>query len=203
MSEKKMVTRSVAIGLGIVSIILAAGLVGIFAYYIPLLDDRDSTISSLNTRIADKDYQIQIKNTQINNLQTQVNNLYSALAFNESEVVFNTSALEPPYNLGSDMPANLTSGYAWGEIGLDGDPQFGLYPGMALVHVSSNYDAYVTTNFTSQGHYFISRIHVGMNGTAAFVIAPPDDSDSGIDITIDAPDIVPGATANITVTYIY
>lgn len=42
-----------------------------------------------------------------------------------------------------------------------------------------------------------------MNGTAAFVIAPPDDSDSGIDITIDAPDIVPGATANITVTYIY
>jgi hypothetical protein len=203
MSEKKTVSRNVAIGLGIVCIMLGASSAGVFAYYSHLFNDKDETISSLNTQIAEKDYQIQIKNSQINNLQIQLNEVDSILALNESEVVYNTSKLEPPFNSGIDLPANFTSGFTLGMIGLDGDPHFGTYVGVALVQVSSDYDTYVTATFTTQGYNFTSQTHVGTNGTAAFVIAPSDDSDSGIDVTVYTQEAVIGATANITITYVY
>ena len=49
---KKMVSRNVAIALGIICIILVVGLVGAFAYYILTMNDKNNTISSLNTQIS-------------------------------------------------------------------------------------------------------------------------------------------------------
>lgn len=74
------------------------------------------------------------------------------------------------------------------------------YIGIAVVHISSNYDTYVTTTFSSHGYEFINERHVGMNGTAAFATLP---SDSGIFITIDTNVTNTGATANVTITYFY
>ncbi len=54
---KKMVRRSIAIAFGIICIILIASLGGIVAYYytsiIPDLNQKDSTISSMNSQISD------------------------------------------------------------------------------------------------------------------------------------------------------
>jgi hypothetical protein len=49
---KKMVSRSVAIALGIICIILAVSLVGAFAYYMPTINDKDNTISSLKSQFT-------------------------------------------------------------------------------------------------------------------------------------------------------
>jgi len=46
MSEKKMVRRSVAIGLGIICIVLIAGLVGAMAYYMMTINNKDTTYNS-------------------------------------------------------------------------------------------------------------------------------------------------------------
>jgi DNA-binding transcriptional ArsR family regulator len=201
LNGKKIAGRTMAIAFGIMCIVLVATLVGAFAYYIPLLNDKDQTISFLNTQIAEKDYQIYLQNLTIHNFQGQLNDLYSMLVLNKSTVVYSSFELVPPHE--TVLPANFTSGFTLGMIGLDGDPHFGTYSGIALVQVSSNYDTYVTTTFTSHGYDFNSQAYVGMNGTAAFVIAPPDNSDSGINITVNTQEHVIGATANITITYIY
>jgi hypothetical protein len=46
MSEKKVVRRSVAIALGIISIILIAGLGGAMAYYTMIVNDKNTTYDS-------------------------------------------------------------------------------------------------------------------------------------------------------------
>jgi len=61
MSEKKMIGRNVAIVLGIVAIILLIGLVGAIVNYTSIINEKDATISSLNS--------------QIQQLQAQLSNL--------------------------------------------------------------------------------------------------------------------------------
>jgi hypothetical protein len=65
MSEQKVVRRSYAIALGIICIVLVGALVGIFAYYLPKLNN---TISSISCQICQL-------NSNVTNLQSQVNNL--------------------------------------------------------------------------------------------------------------------------------
>ena len=74
MSEKKTVRRSVAIGLGIICIVVVAGLVGALAYYnyTPIINDKDKTISSLTAEIGQLNSEINQLNSTILNLQGQV-----------------------------------------------------------------------------------------------------------------------------------
>jgi cell division protein FtsL len=74
---KKMVRRSVAVALGIICIVLVAGLVGVFAYYMPMISDKDNTISSLNLKISQS-------NTNNTNLQDQIDQLQAWLDGNET-----------------------------------------------------------------------------------------------------------------------
>ena len=49
---KKVVRKGVAVGIGTAYILLAVGLVGVFAYYVPMENDKNNTISILNDRIS-------------------------------------------------------------------------------------------------------------------------------------------------------
>jgi len=62
-SEKKVVSRNIAIALGIVAIILLVGLVGAIANYTSIMNGKDNTITT-------KDSQIQTLTSQKNQLQT-------------------------------------------------------------------------------------------------------------------------------------
>jgi hypothetical protein len=66
MSEKKMVRKSVAITLGTICIILVAGLVGTFAYYMSTVNDRNSTISLLNSQILNLQNQTNVSTEMLN-----------------------------------------------------------------------------------------------------------------------------------------
>jgi hypothetical protein len=96
MSEKKMVSRNVVIAVGIICIILAACLIGAFAYYTPLtssmksqLASNNSTIASDNAAIADLQNQItQLSNnlSSLRNQYEQLNQTYtSSFLFSSSE----------------------------------------------------------------------------------------------------------------------
>jgi TolA-binding protein len=63
MSEKKVVSRNVAIALGIIIIIVLVGLVGAIANYTSIINGKDNTITT-------KDSQIQVLTNQKNQLQT-------------------------------------------------------------------------------------------------------------------------------------
>ena len=95
---KKIVRRSVAIAIGIICIILAVGLVGAFAYYMPIVNDKNSMITDLqnlneqlqtylngsNTLLFQTQIWLVDNNTyytsQISNLQTQIANLQNQLS---------------------------------------------------------------------------------------------------------------------------
>jgi cell division protein FtsL len=81
---KKMVRRSVAVAIGIVCILLIAGLVGAMAYYTMAINNKDNSISSLNVQISSKDSQISQQNANLTNLQNQINQLQAWLAGNET-----------------------------------------------------------------------------------------------------------------------
>lgn len=62
---RRMVGKTVAIALGLVCIILVVGLIGTFAYYAPMISDKNNMISSL-------DAQISKLNSNVTNLQKQI-----------------------------------------------------------------------------------------------------------------------------------
>ncbi len=68
MSEKKVVSRRVAIAVGIICIVLVSGLGGVVAYSTLILSDKNRTIDSLNSQISQLD-------ANITSLQNEVNDL--------------------------------------------------------------------------------------------------------------------------------
>ena len=109
MSEKKMVTRNVAVSIGIICIILAACLTGAFAYYLPAVNDKNSTISSLNSQIADVRNQIQLDNSTINSLNSQLAELENQLASNNSLIASDNATIANLQNQIAELSNDLDS----------------------------------------------------------------------------------------------
>ena len=78
--ERKVAGKSVVIVLGIACMILVGSLIGVFAYYVPMVDSKDITISSLNSQIANLQNQTASDNASISNLQNQIDSLRSQIA---------------------------------------------------------------------------------------------------------------------------
>ena len=74
---RKVVTRSVAVALGMVFILLIAGLGGTLAYYAMVLYDKESELGSANNKISQL-------NTSVTNLQDQDKQLQAWLDGNET-----------------------------------------------------------------------------------------------------------------------
>lgn len=79
MSERKLVSRNVAIGLGIICIILIAGLGAAMVYYTITIFDKNNTISLQNSQLSSLNNtmsnQIAQQNTTIINLQSTIDRL--------------------------------------------------------------------------------------------------------------------------------
>ena len=95
MREKKVVGRNVAIALGVITIILAVGLVGAIANYASILNNKDSTIQS-------KDSQIQTLTSQKNQLQTWLDG-------NNSLLIQTQAWLEGNLSLVNSLNSQITS----------------------------------------------------------------------------------------------
>jgi hypothetical protein len=123
MSEKKMVRRSVAVALGTICIILAVSLVGAFAYYTPIINDKNSMITNLQNQNEQLQTYLNGSNTLLSqtqtwlvdnvtyytiqnaNLQTQIANLQNQLShftmpilgFSDLTAEDNRTTPETPY----------------------------------------------------------------------------------------------------------
>jgi hypothetical protein len=93
MSEKKMVTRNVAFGVVIICIILAACLIGALVIYVPMVNDKNRTITSLNSQAANLQSQIESDNFTINSLKSQTAELKNQLASNSSKVASDNATI--------------------------------------------------------------------------------------------------------------
>lgn len=101
MSERKVVRRSVAIALGTICIILAAGLISVFAYYTITINNQSAKHNDyvLSHSHTDSDYNS--LSTQLSNLSIIIQNQQNTIdSFNES--LFN---LEKPLLIGVGLKA--------------------------------------------------------------------------------------------------
>jgi hypothetical protein len=75
--ETQISRKGIILALGIICIILIAGLVGTIAAYISMIDDKNNTISSLNTQISKLDSSVTRLKQQITSDNATINSLTS------------------------------------------------------------------------------------------------------------------------------
>lgn len=75
MSEKKVVSRNIAIGIGVICIVLVAALIAIELDYKSTLNNKDSNIISLSEQIDSLNSQIESYNSTIASLNSQISSL--------------------------------------------------------------------------------------------------------------------------------
>jgi len=141
-SEKKVVSRTVAIRLGIVCIILLVGLIGAILVYSSMIDNKNSKISDLNQ--------------QITSLSSQVADLTSIANLNKSTAWLNFKNVS--IQAGYENVWNFISTYA-GYVSVQ-------------VFSSTADNIYVRVNYHSHGVNYDNQINVGMGGTAVFPVLP-------------------------------
>jgi hypothetical protein len=129
-SEKKVVSRTVAIALGIITIVLAVGLVGAMADYTSMINGKDNTISS--------------QASQISNLQNRVNgitsNLTDTLELQKSETWLNDQAVSISSSGSTSWTFSASyAGYVYVLFDTKAENFFGLYIRTSFHYADINY----------------------------------------------------------------
>jgi hypothetical protein len=140
--EKEVVRRNVAIALGIICIVLVAGLVGALAYYTLIINDKDNTISSLTN--------------QKSVLQDQVFNLSGILNINDFRVLDDTydEFIHPNSYWVAPVTQLTYAGF------------------VDVYCLSTSPATYVELIYSSRGYPFDNKVVVGKEGFAVFPVLP-------------------------------
>ena len=208
-SGKKVVSRTIAIALGVVCIILVAGLVGVIATYTPMMSDlqsqvanKDSTITSLNSTVTSLSSTVTSLGSQVSSLNSQVASLKSSL--NESQSYYE--------EIVSDYSEKLSlSQYGYLVNGLNLTQDAGTvtavwtgyveYAGYVVINLESTSNttlASVAYSLSSRGVNFDYNSTVGTSGTKVFPVLPGE-----LTVEISNTETANAVNAIITAVYYY
>lgn len=183
MSEKKVISRNVAIALGIIAIILSVGLVGAITNYTSIISSKDNIIATQNSEISNLENQITNKDSQIASLQNRVNNLNDIVNLAKSTVWVDSQTVSQP--AGSYVYWTVSASYA-GYVSV-------------WVQTSTTTNTYVRVIYSAYDVNYDHQIGVGTGGTAVFPLLPC----SSIEIRVGNTNLLSGATETVTITYHY
>ena len=204
MRQKKIVGRRVAIALGMICIVLVAGLVGAIAVYMPM-------VNSLESQIAEKDSAISFLNSQVSSLNSQVSSLQDNLEQTKIELVESQEAIQ---TLNSRILNYLNIIYLNETVYLVSD--YGLtqnasdytmawadiieYAGYVSVGVESTSNTTYARVFYSSPHgvNYDHNVTVGTSGIAVFPVLP-----GGIEVGVGNTEQADNVTALVTASYTY
>jgi hypothetical protein len=178
--QKKIFRRTMIIALGLICIILAAGLFGAIAVYMPMVSNLESQIAEKNSTILSLNSQVSSLNSQILALQADLEQVNSTIEdYREAQAAFN-SQVEYLFNIiylntseylftprSFTIAANTSDAVYTGNI---------LYAGYISVDVtSSSNTTYLQVAYsTSYGVNYNQTVTVGTGGSAAFPVLPGD-----------------------------
>jgi len=203
MSEKKMVRRSVVIALGLICIILVVGLVGAVAIYTPLINDKDSKISSQASQISSlqTDYQNyklshSHSDSEYNSLQSTYDDYKSSHSHSDSDynLLQSMATLGEQQTILNQYTINQganTHTYVTGFQAICAG-----YLHISLTSTTSN--ANVAVEYWFKGQLFSVTKTIGTSGEAYFILMP-----TSIAVYVGNTNLVNGATHTITATYYY
>lgn len=183
MSEKKVVSRSTATGLGIMCIILVAGLVGVILYYNTQVNTLNNDKNTLNNdKNALTTYKNQLETWLAGNITQLQDRINSLTSLSEQMTILNQYTV----NQGAGAQSNVASWQA-------------NYAGYVEVSMTSTTDnAYVTLEYWYQGHFFSFKKNLGTSGQALFCVLP-----STVTVYLGNSNWMNGATHTISATYYY
>jgi hypothetical protein len=144
MSEKKVVSRSVAIALGIMCVVLLILLVG--------------NIMTFSSQISDLKNQISTNNSQISSLNSRVSDLTDIVNLAKSTIWVNRQTISQPAGSYTHWTPAFSASYA-GYVSVQ-------------VHTSTTSKTYVQVIYSSHGVDYDQQITVGASGTAVFPVLP-------------------------------
>lgn len=188
MSYKKMVGRNVAIALGIVCIILVAGLaVVLLLSYSPTSGSLQTTYNNYVNDHHRTDEEYNSLSSQNTNLQNQVSDLTTTLNLGKSAVWVNDQTVSQP---AGGLGISYTT---WSESAS--------YAGYVSITVlsSTTTKTYANVVYSANGVNFDHSINVGTSGTAYFPVL----SSSSITVEVGNGNLSNGATETVTITYYY
>lgn len=206
-TKKKVVSRTVAIVLGIICIILSAGLVTAFALYLPAAN----SVSRLNSEIATKNSLIASQNATIASQSQQIvalqNSLSQAQTSNDEQIdelneyisdllniLYLNASTTLLQNQGVQLPANSSLGI-W-----DGTNYPLTYAGFITVQVQSDSNTtYAQVAYSTIQVNYDESVVVGANGAASFPILPT----SVMEIRLGNTEASNVVNATVTATYHY
>jgi cell division protein FtsB len=202
MGKRKISWKPAAIALVLVCIVVSAGLVGVLAIYLPMVDD-------LNSQIAQQNSDISTFTMQIGSLSAQVASLQKSLDQSNSTIKNLQDGVET-LNLQIQSYLNViymnASGYLFSQtpISAQNASTYSIvfqdtleYAGYVAISVQSTSDTtYVQTVYSSFKVNYNQNVTVGKGGTAYFPVLPGD-----VEIRVGNTDT--GDLMNATATGIY
>lgn len=201
--SKKIFGKTMVITLGVICIILAAGLVGAIAVYMPMVStlesqiaEKDNTIVSLNSQVSSLTLQVSSLGSQILSLQDSLNQtntniaaLQQAILFYRNIVYLNAS--EPLVTAQTVTQNANTSTIIYNDIRQ--------YAGYVSVNVeSSSNTTYAQVTYSSYGANYNNTVTVGTSGTAVFPVLPGE-----IEVRVGNTESAGSVTATVTAIYRY
>ena len=173
MSEKKVVKRNVAIGIGALCIVLLAAIVGVVIAY-------TSALNNKNSQIADLQNQVGFDNFTIDRLTAIVNLTNSTVWVNRESV--------------SQPAGNSSNTYTSWFYSVS-------YAGYVVVDVlsSSNPNTYIELEYSWNGVSYDNTTNVGSGGSALFPVLPANN----IAVRVINNNFSSGASETVTITYWY
>lgn len=208
---KKVVSRTVAIGLGVVCVALAAGLVIALVLYAPMvadlqsqLSDQDGTIASLNTQVSSLSTQVSSLSAQVASLQSSLSQSYTPsevqdLLGNYSQELSDYQAMlslsKSGYLIQSysfEQAAGTSTGIWNNNLGYAG------YVGVQVESNSTTTYARVMYALPVTEEVFDYNVTLGTSGSAVIPVLP-----GTVSIGIGNNDLTDIINATVTVVYYY
>ena len=203
MGKRKISWKPVAIALVLVCIVVSAGLVGVLAIYLPMVDDLNSQIEDKNTDIATFTMQIGSLNAQVMSLQNSLDQSNSTIENLQEGVETLNLQIQSYLNL---LYLNAST-YLFSQTPVSQNastytPMFQdaiQYAGYVGVNVQSTSNTtYVQALYSSFRVNYNNNVTVGLAGTAYFPVLP-----GTIEIRLGNTDLEQGDIINATATAIY
>lgn len=194
--QNKVVNRTVVIALGLVCIVLLAGLVSALVVYVPMVNnlqsqmtEKDNAISSLNSQISALNNSFNQINASSSAKDTQIAALSSQLASYANILTLNVSAYLV-YNQPVSQAASANTTIFTDVL---------YYAGFVSVAVQSDSNTtYVEVIYSYYGVNYDNNATVGKSGTAAFPVLP-----ATVAIRVGNTELVDPVNATVTATYVY
>ena len=201
--QRKIVSRTMVIALGLICIILAAGIVGAIAFYMPMVSNLEFQIAEKNSAISSLNSQVSSLNSQILALQADIEQINSTIEdYKDAQEAFNLQAEYYISILALNESGPLLSPRSFTQAANTSDVVYNDaigYAGSVSVAVeSSSNTTYVQAVYSSHGVNFNQNVTVGTGGTAVFPVLPGE-----IWVGIGNTEAVDDVTGTVSAIYRY